>query len=98
MFIILPFLLLQLIVNAVAEDVFPPFFEYQFPKVDPIKIYAGPVTFAHKEHSVKYRIDCARCHHDVEPGETYIDTTCRDCHEEEGFPRFEEAAPGYWRR
>ena len=86
------FLLVLLFATAAADDDFPPLFEYRFPDVDSIKIYSGGVTFAHKKHAVQYKIDCARCHHDVEPGETYIDTSCRDCHEEEGFPRFEDAA------
>jgi hypothetical protein len=88
----LPFALLLLFATAAADDDLPPFFEYRFPDVDPIKIYSGGVTFTHKKHAVQYKIDCVRCHHDLEPGETDVDTNCRDCHEEEGFPRFEEAA------
>lgn len=90
--IIITLALMLLFVTAAADGDFPPVFEYQFPDVDPIKIYAGAVTFAHKKHATQYKIDCARCHHNVEPGETYIDASCRDCHENEGFPRFEEAA------
>lgn len=92
MFFAIPFVLMLLFATVAADDDYPSLFEYQFPDVDSIKIYAGTVAFAHKKHAVQYHIDCARCHHDVESGETYIDTSCRDCHEEEGFPRFEDAA------
>ena len=88
----LPFILYLLVVlSAVAEDDPPDVFEYRFPHVEPIRIYSGTVRFAHKEHIAKYRIACVRCHHDLEFGAERVDTHCRECHAEEGFPRFEEA-------
>ena len=90
---LLPIALLTLfIAHAAADDDYPPVFQYQFPETAPLKIYSGPVTFEHKKHFDAYKIECARCHHDLEPGETEVDENCRDCHAEEGFPRFAEAA------
>ena len=92
-FFILPFVLLMFIImHASANEDFPTIFEYRFPEVRPIKIYSGPVTFEHKKHFIDYKIGCVRCHHDIEPGEMQVDNNCRDCHDEEGFPRFEDAA------
>ncbi|MGD9309054.1 MAG: cytochrome c3 family protein [Desulfosarcina sp.] len=92
--LVIPALLLCLFVPggvALADDM-PFTFTYQFPDADPIKIYAGAVTFAHGKHINDYNISCDRCHHDIEPSNTEVDTNCRDCHTEAGFPRFEAAA------
>ncbi len=88
----LPFIFILLItLNAVAEDDLPDVFEYRFPHVNPIRIYSGTVRFAHKEHIVKYRITCVRCHHSLESGAVRVDSHCRECHTAKGFPRFEDA-------
>ena len=83
---------LQAAFGAVAGDRLPDIFEYRFPHVDPIKIYSGPVKFAHKSHIVEYRIACVRCHHTLESDDVRADTPCKQCHTKEGFPRFEAAA------
>ena len=92
--IVIPALLLCLLapVSVAFADDIPPTFTYHFPEADPVKIYAGAVTFAHGEHINNYDISCDRCHHDIDPGDTQVDNSCRDCHDEEGFPRFEAAA------
>lgn len=90
----IPALLLYLLVSgsvALANDM-PPTFTYQFPEADPVKIYAGAVTFSHGQHVSDYQISCVHCHHNIETGDTQVDTSCRDCHTEAGFPRFEAAA------
>jgi hypothetical protein len=66
-------------------------FEYTFDDVDPIKIYAGPVTFAHLGHARDYKIACARCHHTLDEGEAAVNEHCSDCHAEPGFIRGSEA-------
>ena len=76
---------------ALAYD-FPLNIEYQFPEVDPVKIYAGGVVFSHEAHIADYKISCVRCHHTLKPGDTQVNTKCRVCHVKEGFPRFEAAA------
>jgi hypothetical protein len=77
--------------SAFADDI-PLNFTYQFSDVDPVKIYAGAVTFSHGTHITNLKISCVHCHHDIEAGDTQVNNSCRDCHTEEGFPRFEEAA------
>lgn len=79
-------------VCAVAGDALPDVFEYDFPHVDPLQIYSGPVRFAHKSHIVDYRIACVRCHHTLESDDVRADTPCKQCHTKDGFPRFEAAA------
>jgi hypothetical protein len=39
----------------------------------------GKVTFNHKQHSEKLKIDCMKCHHTWKPGET-SGKLCVDCH------------------
>ena len=63
-------LVLLIIINAVLAQEFPMTFNYQFPDVDPVKIYAGAVTFAHETHITDYQISCVRCHHDIDPDDT----------------------------
>ena len=41
-----------------SADAAPDVFEYTFDDVDPIKIYAGPVSFAHLVHASDYQIAC----------------------------------------
>jgi class III cytochrome C family protein len=89
-FLALPLLVLTT-VNATALEDSLTVFRYQFPDINPVKIYSGAVTFAHKRHIFEYKINCVRCHHSVEPGDLYIKKSCRQCHVKEGFPRFEEA-------
>ena len=90
--IILLIIPLQAALGAVAGDELPDIFEYRFPHVDPIKIYSGPVKFTHNSHIVAYRIACVRCHHMLESDDVRVDTSCKECHTKEGFPRFEDAA------
>jgi hypothetical protein len=73
-----------------AEDI-PEVFEYDFDEVDPIKIYAGPVTFSHAAHVTDYGAACKACHHTLGEGETEVEEHCSDCHGEAGFIRREEA-------
>jgi hypothetical protein len=77
--------------TAAGEDL-PDIFEYRFPHVDPIRIYSGAVQFAHQAHIAQYRIACARCHHHLESADALEITACKECHPEDGFPRFETAA------
>jgi hypothetical protein len=82
------FLLMAITVHAIADaDNIPGVFEYHFKDVDPIKIYAGPVTFNHGGHVSDYGISCQRCHHTLESGETAVEEHCRDCHDATGFVR-----------
>ncbi len=78
--------------DAVAGDALPDVFEYDFPHVDPLQIYSGPVRFTHKQHIAEYRIACVRCHHKLESDDVHVSTPCKECHTKEGFPRFEAAA------
>ena len=77
--------------NATGDNSLPDVFEFRFPHVDDIRIYSGTVKFAHKAHFSGYRISCVRCHHNLEFGAERVNTRCRECHSNEGFPRFEEA-------
>ena len=75
---------------AVAEDI-PEVFDYSFPKVAPIKIYAGPVKFPHAGHVKGAKLACNACHHTLEPQETVVEEHCSDCHGEPGFLRGQAA-------
>ena len=77
--------------RAANADEIPKIFEYSFPEVDPIKIYAGPVTFSHDGHTTEYGLSCVACHHTLEEGETEVEETCSDCHTEPGFVRGKQA-------
>jgi hypothetical protein len=77
--------------NIFASDDISDIFEYRFPHADPIRIYSGTVRFTHKNHISQYRIACVQCHHYLELGDERVQTSCRECHTEEGFPRFEDA-------
>jgi hypothetical protein len=79
------------VVSAVTVDEIPDVFDYTFEDADPIKIYAGPVTFAHRRHTSDHQITCNRCHHTLNEGDTAVQEHCRDCHTEPGFVRGREA-------
>ena len=70
-----------------ADDDPPRVFDYRFQNVDPIKIYAGPVTFNHAGHATDYDVACEACHHTLEEEETTVTENCKDCHPEPGFIR-----------
>ena len=75
-----------------ANDDVPSVFDYVFKNVDPIKIYAGPVTFNHAGHAESYKVSCSACHHTLEEEETTVTEHCKDCHPEPGFIRGKAAA------
>ena len=94
-YILITFIFLSLIVATVepavtTEDI-PEVFDYSFEEADPIKIYAGPVTFPHAGHVAGYDISCKSCHHTLEAGATEVEEHCKDCHTESGFIRGKEA-------
>lgn len=78
-------------ISAVIADDIPDVFDYTFDDADPIKIYAGPVTFNHLGHASDQQIACNRCHHTLNEGDTAVEEHCSDCHAEQGFVRGSEA-------
>jgi hypothetical protein len=80
-------LLLIIIIDqpvSTADDI-PEIFDYSFDQVGSIKIYAGPVVFAHARHVTDYGLSCNACHHTLEDDEMEVEEHCRDCHTEAGF-------------
>ena len=78
-------------VPAAAAGDIPGEFTYTFAEADPIKIYAGPVIFNHAGHVNDIGLSCNACHHTLEPQETEVEESCRDCHGEPGFVRGKDA-------